>query len=89
MVTASYDSDDIEGYLDVAIGILKEGAEVETDLKRVIAGHWEQDSSYLQGWADCLDSGIAKDPWVWHSEISWGYDDNGEEVGCSDEDWEE
>ena len=89
VVTASYDSDDIEGYLDVAIGILEEGAEVETDLKRVITGHWGQDSSYLQGWADCLDSGIVKDPWAWRSEISWGYDDNGEEVGCSDEDWEE
>ena len=81
VVTASYDSTDIEGYLDVAIGSLREGAQVETDLKMVIMRHWEQDSSYLQGWADCLDSGIVKDPWAWRSEISWGYDDNGDEVG--------
>ena len=31
-----YDSADIEGYLDVAIGSLREGAQVETDLKMVI-----------------------------------------------------
>ena len=85
VVTASYDSDDVEGYLDVAIGRLAEGAEIETDLKQVIKGHWDQDAMYLQGWADCLDSGIVKDPWAWRNEISWGYDDNGDEAGYSEE----
>ena len=85
VVTASYDSDDVEGYLDVAIGRLAEGAEIETDLKQVIKCHWDQDAMYLQGWADCLDSGIVKDPWAWRNEISWGYDDNGDEAGYSEE----
>ena len=80
VVTASYDSTDIEGYLDVTIGHLTDGALIETDLKEVIKSHWDRDAMYVQGWADCLDSGIIKDPWAWREEISWGYDDEGNEV---------
>jgi hypothetical protein len=42
---------------------------------------------YLQGWADCIDSGIVKDPWAWRSEINWGYDDEGNEssLDCDDD----
>lgn len=80
VVTASYDSNDVEGYLDITIGDLPEGAEIECDLKSLIINHWERDAMYLQGWAECLDSGIVKDPWAWRDEISWGYDDEGNEV---------
>ena len=80
VVTASYDSPDVEGYLDIAIGDLPEGCKIETDLKEVIKNHWDRDAMYLQGWADCLDSGIIKDPWAWREEINWGYDDEGNEV---------
>ena len=80
VVTVSYDSPEVEGYLDIAIGDLPEGSEIETDLKAVIKNHWDRDAMYIQGWADCLDSGIIKDPWAWREEISWGYDDEGNEV---------
>lgn len=86
VVTASYDSDDVEGYLDVAIGDLPEGVEIEGDLKEVIINHWERDAIYLQGWADCINEGIVKDPWAWREEINWGYDDQGNEtsLGCEE-----
>jgi hypothetical protein len=44
MVTASYDHEDIEGYLDLAFGVFPECALVKTDLKRVVTGHWGDDS---------------------------------------------
>ena len=83
VVTVSYDSPEVEGYLDIAIGDLPEGCKIETDLKEVIKNHWDRDAMYIQGWADCLDSGIVKDPWSWREEINWGYDDDGNEVGFS------
>lgn len=89
VVTASYDSDDVEGYLDVAIGSLSEGAEIETDLKQVIKSHWDRDSMYLHGWSECLNDGIVKDPWAWRDEIAWGIDENGNDINYSDEDEEE
>jgi len=80
VVTASYDSPEVEGYLDIAIGDLPEGTEIEGGLKNVITGHWGRDAMYLQGWADCINAGIVKDPWAWREEISWGYDEDGNEV---------
>jgi len=87
VVTASYDSNDVEGYLDVAIGDLPDGVEIEGGLKNVIINHWDRDAMYLQGWADCIDSGIVKDPWAWRSEINWGYDVEGNEssLDCDDD----
>ena len=92
VVTVSYDTDDIEGYLDVAIGCLPEGAGVETDLKEVIQGHWERDAYNLQAWSYCINPGIVKDPYAWRDEIHWGIDENGEEISYSDEeeeDWDD
>jgi hypothetical protein len=85
VVTASYDSDDVEGYLDVTIGDLPEGVEIEGDLKNVIQNHWDRDAIYLQGWADCINEGIVNDPWAWREEISWGYDDEGNEACFAEE----
>ena len=89
VVTVSYDTDDIEGYLDVAIGCLPEGAGVETDLKKVIQGHWERDAYNLQAWSYCINPGIVKDPYAWSDEIHWGIDENGEEISYSDEEEDE
>lgn len=80
VVTASYDSPVVEGYLDLAIGHLKEGASVESELKDVIVKHWDRDAMYLQGWESCLDRGIVKDPLAWRAEVNWGYDDEGNDL---------
>jgi hypothetical protein len=60
VVTVSYDSPEVEGYLDLAIGHLSEGASVEKELKSVIVRHWDRDSMYLQGWEGVIDPGNRK-----------------------------
>ena len=85
VVTVSYDSPEVEGYLDLAIGDLSEGASVENELKSVIVRHWDRDAMYLQGWEGVIDSGIVKDPWAWREEVDWGYNDDGEEVAFLEE----
>jgi hypothetical protein len=89
VVTVSYDSPEVEGYLDLAIGDLSEGASVEKELKSVIVRHWDRDSMYLQGWEGVIDSGIVKDPWAWREEVSWGYNDDGEEIAFLEEEDDE
>jgi hypothetical protein len=89
VVTVSYDSPEVEGYLDLAIGYLAEGASVEKELKSVIIRHWDRDSMYLQGWEGVIDSGIVKDPWAWREEVSWGYNDDGEEIAFLEEEDDE
>lgn len=89
VVTVSYDSPEVEGYLDLAIGHLAEGASVEKELKSVIVRHWDRDSMYLQGWEGVIDSGIVKDPWAWREEVSWGYNDDGEEIAFLEEEDDE
>ena len=89
MVTASYDSPEVEGYLDIAIGDLPEGTEIDGGLKNVITGHWGRDAMYLQGWSDCINKGIVKDPWAWREEINWGYDEEGNEASFADEEEDE
>ncbi len=89
VVTVSYDTPEVEGYLDLAIGHLPEGASVEKELKSVIVGHWEWDAMYLQGWEGVIDSGIVEDPWAWREEVSWGYNDDGEEIAFLEQDEEE
>ena len=90
VITVSYDSPEVEGYLDLAIGDLSEGASVEKELKSVIVRHWNRDATYLQGWEGVIDSGIVKDPWAWREEVDWGYNDDGEEVTfLEEEDGEE
>ena len=90
VVTVSYDSPEVEGYLDLAIGDLSEGASVEKELKSVIVRHWNRDAMYLQGWEGVIDLGIVKDPWAWREEVDWGYNDDGEEVAfLEEEDGEE
>ena len=44
---------------------------------------------YLQGWEGVIDSGIVKDYWAWREEVSWGYNDDGEEVAFLEEEEEE
>ena len=89
VVTVSYDSPEVEGYLDLAIGDLSEGASVEKELKSVIVRHWDRDSIYLQGWEGVIDPGIVKDPWAWREEVSWGYNDDGEEIAFLEEEDDE
>jgi hypothetical protein len=89
VVTVSYDSPEVEGYLDLAIGYLAEGASVEKELKSVIVRHWDRDSMYLQGWEGVIDPGIVKDPWAWREEVSWGYNDDGEEIAFLEEEDDE
>jgi len=89
VVTVSYDSPEVEGYLDLAIGILDEGATVEEDLKDVIVSHWSYDAQYLQGWESVIDQGIVQDPWAWREEVSWGYNDEGEEIAFLEEEEDE
>jgi hypothetical protein len=89
VVTVSYDSPEVEGYLDLAIGDLSEGASVEKDLKSVIVRHWDRDSMYLQGWEGVIDPGIVKDPWAWREEVNWGYNDDGEEIAFQEEEDDE
>ena len=89
VVTVSYDSPEVEGYLDLAIGDLSEGASVEKDLKSVILRHWDRDSMYLQGWEGVIDPGIVKDPWAWREEVDWGYNDDGEEIAFLEEEDDE
>ena len=89
VVTVSYDSPEIEGYLDLAIGALPEGATVEEDLKSVIVSHWSRDAEYLQGWEEVIDSGIVEDPFAWREEVSWGYNDEGEEIAFLEEEEDE
>ena len=89
VVTVSYDSPEVEGYLDLAIGDLSEGASVEKELKSVIVRHWDRDSMYLQGWEGVIDPGIVKDPWAWREEVSWGYNDDGEEIAFLEEEDDE
>jgi hypothetical protein len=89
VVTVSYDSPEVEGYLDLAIGDLAEGASVEKELKSVIVRHWDRDSMYLQGWEGVIDPGIVKDPWAWREEVSWGYNDDGEEIAFLEEEDDE
>jgi hypothetical protein len=89
VVTVSYDSPEVEGYLDLAIGYLAEGASVEKELKSVIVRHWDRDSMYLQGWEGVIDPGIVKDPWTWREEVSWGYNDDGEEIAFLEEEDDE
>ena len=89
VVTVSYDTPEVEGYLDLAIGHLPEGASVEKELKSVIVSHWEWDAMYLQGWEGVIDSGIVEDPWAWREEVSWGYNDDGEEIAFLEQDEEE
>ena len=89
VATVSYDSPEIEGYLDLAIGILPEGASVEKELKSVIVRHWGRDAEYLQGWEGVIDQGIVKDPWAWREEVSWGYNDDGEEIAFLEEEEDE
>ena len=75
--------------MDLAIGHLPEGASVEKELKSVIVSHWEWDAMYLQGWEGVIDSGIVEDPWAWREEVSWGYNDDGEEIAFLEQDEEE
>ena len=89
VVTVSYDSPEVEGYLDLAIGDLSEGASVEKELKSVIVRHWDGYAMYLQGWEGVIDSGIVKDPWAWREEVDWGYNDDGEEIAFLEEDDDE
>ena len=89
VVTVSYDSPEVEGYLDLAIGHLAEGASVEKELKSVIVRHWDRDSMYLQGWEGVIDPGIVKDPWAWREEVDWGYNDDGEEIAFLEEEDDE
>ena len=89
VVTVSYDSPEVEGYLDLAIGVLPEGATVEKDLKDIIVSHWSHDAEYLQAWEGVIDSGIVKDPFAWRDEVNWGYNDDGEEIAFLEEDEEE
>jgi hypothetical protein len=89
VVTVSYDSPEVEGYLDLAIGDLAEGASVEKELKSVIVRHWDRDSMYLQGWEGVIDPGIVKDPWAWREEVNWGYNDDGEEIAFQEEEDDE
>jgi hypothetical protein len=89
VVTVSYDSPEVEGYLDLAIGYLAEGASVEKELKSVIIRHWDRDSMYLQGWEGVIDPGIVKDPWAWREEVDWGYNDDGEENAFLEEEDDE
>jgi hypothetical protein len=89
VVTVSYDSPEVEGYLDLAIGDLSEGASVEKELKSVIVRHWDRDSMYLQGWEGVIDPGIVKDPWAWREEVNWGYNDDGEEIAFQEEEDDE
>ena len=89
VVTVSYDSPEVEGYLDLAIGALSEGARVEKELKSVIVRHWGRDAEYLQGWEGVIDSGIVQDPWAWREEVSWGYNDEGEEIAFLEEEEDE
>ena len=89
VVTVSYDSPEVEGYLDLAIGDLSEGASVEKELKSVIVSHWSRDAEYLQGWEGVIDSGIVKDPFAWREEVSWGYNDDGEEIAFLEEEEDE
>jgi hypothetical protein len=89
VVTVSYDSPEVEGYLDLAIGDLSEGASVEKELKSVIVRHWDRDSMYLQGWEGVIDPGIVKDPWAWREEVDWGYNDDGEEIAFLEEEDDE
>ena len=89
VVTVSYDSPEVEGYLDLAIGDLSEGASVEKELKSVIVRHWDTDSMYLQGWEGVIDPGIVKDPWAWREEVDWGYNDDGEEIAFLEEEDDE
>jgi hypothetical protein len=89
VVTVSYDSPEVEGYLDLAIGYLAEGASVEKELKSVIVRHWDRDSIYLQGWEGVIDPGIVKDPWAWREEVDWGYNDDGEEIAFLEEEDDE
>ena len=67
---------------------IPEGVEIEGDLKEVIINHWERDAIYLQGWADCINEGIVKDPWAWREEINWGYNDQGNETSLGSEEGE-
>jgi len=89
VVTVSYDSPEVEGYLDLAIGHLSEGASVEKELKSVIVSHWDRDAIYLQGWEGVIDAGIVKDPWAWREEVDWGYNDDGEEIAFLEEEAED
>ena len=89
MVTVSYDSPEVEGYLDLAIGDLSEGASVGKELKSVIVRHWDRDAIYLQGWEGVIDAGIVKDPWAWREEVDWGYNDDGEEIAFLEEEDDE
>ena len=89
VVTVSYDSPEVEGYLDLAIGDLSEGASVEKELKSVIVRHWDRDSMYLQGREGVIDPGIVKDPWAWREEVRWGYNDGGEEIAFLEEEDDE
>ena len=61
----------LEGYLDLAIGYLSLGAEIETDLKGLILDDWNHKAEFLEAWADCINQGIVKDPWAWRSEVDW------------------
>ena len=74
--------------LDLAIGALPEGATVEEDLKSVIVSHWSRDAEYLQGWEGVIDS-IVEDSSQWREEVSWGYNDDGEEIAFIEEEEEE
>ena len=89
VVTVSYDSPEVEGYLDLAIGILDERATVEKDLKDIIVSHWSYDAQYLQGWEGVIDQGIVQDPGAWREEVSWGYNDEGEEIAFLEEEEDE
>ena len=71
VVTVSYDCPLLEGYLDLAIGYLSLGAEIETDLKGLILDDWNHKAEFLEAWADCINQGIVKDPWAWRSEVDW------------------
>ena len=68
LVTASLDSPLNEGYLDLAIGALRDKATVEDD-KKSSKAEWYDLFPYVRGWEECLNEGIVEDPWAWRSEL--------------------
>ena len=68
VVTVSADTP-YNGYLDFAIGWLKEDGNVGTDIRSIVERRWSDLSLYLEAWQDCLDSGIVPDPYAWRNSV--------------------
>jgi hypothetical protein len=84
IVTASSDSDDVNGFEDITIGFFQARADKGADheaIKEIITGFWSETSEVQMAWEDYWRSGAVdhETAWKWRNEVWSSDEDEGEE----------